>query len=174
MADKKDVSFYTPENELQKKTGLGGLPDSTIASVQSIGDRIEFDFSPFANKKITIMKAQLNSDEFLAAQNDNTIENFLFNLVPFDVNAKLAKNKVLSLVSDNLLKFIEGLPSINVDSHHVIRTHVSALSVLTIKKIDDENGPVIKKLVSELKEACERYHVKYKEHKGSIEEWAVG
>jgi hypothetical protein len=174
MADNKDVSFHTPENPLQKKTGTGGLPDSFIVSAQSMGDCVEFDFPPFATKKIVIMKAQLNYDEFLAAQNDNTIEAFLFNLVPFDVNAKLAKNMALSLISDNLLKFIEGLPSINVDSHHVIRAHVNALSVLTARNIDDANNPVIKKLVSELKEACERYHTKYKEHKGTIEEWAVG
>jgi|GEM_PF-5890858 len=30
MANKKDVSFFTPENELQKKTGIGGLPESVI------------------------------------------------------------------------------------------------------------------------------------------------
>jgi len=120
------------------------------------------------------MKEQLNSDEFLAAQNDNIIEDFLFNLVPFDVNAKLSKNKALSLISDNLLKFIEGLPSINVDSHHVIRAHINALSILTAKNIDDATDPVIKKLVAELKEACERYHTKYKDHKGQIEEWTVG
>ena len=174
MANKKDVSFFTPENELQKKTGIGGLPESVIGSAQALGERIEFNFTPYANNKITIMKEQLNSDEFLAAQNDNIIEDFLFNLVPFDVNAKLSKNKALSLISDNLLKFIEGLPNINVDSHHVIRAHINALSILTAKNIDDASDPVIKKLVAELKEACERYHIKYKDHKGQIEEWTVG
>ena len=174
MADNKDVSFYKTENKLQKKTGTGGLPEITILSAQAMGERIKFDFSPFAQKKIRFMKEQLNSDEFLAAKNDNVIEEFLFNLVPFDVNAKLSKNKALSLVSDNLLKFIEGLPYINVDNHHVIRAHVNALSILTAKNINDETAPIIKKLVIELKEACDRYHVKYKNHKGTIEEWAVG
>jgi len=42
MANKKDVSFFTPENELQKKTGIGGLPESVIGSAQALGERIEF------------------------------------------------------------------------------------------------------------------------------------
>lgn len=172
--NQSSVEFVKPENSLQKKTGLGGLPVSVIEAAQAMADAIQMDFRPYASNQILTMKTQLDSDSFIKANNDNSIDHFLHNLVPFDVSAKIAKNKAISIISDNLLRFIEGLPNLNIDNHHVIRAHINAMDILTKKDISDETSPVIKTLIAELRDACGRYHTKYKNHKGNMEEWAVG
>jgi hypothetical protein len=153
--------FYRPENTLQNKTGVGGLDPIVIERAQSMGNAIEFDFKPFAMEKIKGMKEQLNSDSFSSANNDNAIDDFLFYLVPFDVNAKLSKNQPLSMISGHLLKFVETLRNFNVDSHHVIKAHVNALDVATTNNLGNPNDPVLNTLMKELKAVCERYHGKH-------------
>ena len=155
------AEFFTPENLLQKKTGIGGLPEAIIKKAQDMGDSVQFDFKPYAVTKITFMKEQLNSDTFITAQNDNSIDDFLFHLVPFDVNAKLSKNRPLSMISDHLLKFVEALNLFNIDSHHVIKAHVNAMDIVTTKELYNENDPILETLMKELKAVCDRYHAKH-------------
>lgn len=167
------IEYIRPENLLQRKTGIGGLSDMIIQNAQTTANSLVIDSSHYAFSKIKIMKLQLDSDNFIKANDDNAIDGFLHNLVPFDVSAKIVKNKALSTISNNLLKFIEGLPNLNIDNHHVIRAHINALDILTQKNISDDNHPVIKTLISELREVCSRYHTKYKNHQGHLEEWSV-
>jgi hypothetical protein len=155
------TEYYTPDNLLQKKTGVGGLPKTVIDKAQAMADAITIDFRPFASNKILTMKQQLNSDDFISAQNDNSIDDFLFHLIPFDINAKLTKNLALAGVSDHLLKFVEGLSNFNIDSHHVIKAHVSAMDILTKKNISDPKDGVVTMLMTELADVCRRYYLKH-------------
>ena len=155
------AEYYTPDNLLQKKTGVGGLSQSIIDKAQTMADAITFDFRPFASNKILVMKEQLNYDNFVSAQNDNSIDDFLFHLVPFDVNAKLSKNSALASVSDHLLKFVESLKVFNIDSHHIIKAHVSAMDIITKKNITDSDDAVLTMLIKELERVCNRYYMKH-------------
>lgn len=167
------AEFFKPENFLQKKAGVGGLSQAMIESAQSNADAIEFSFEPYASNKIAVMKSQLDSEGFLQTNNDKSLETFLHDLVPFDISAKIAKNSAISTISDNLLKFIEALPKVNIDSHHVIRAHINAMDILTKKKINDISNPSIKNLINELKESCNRYHAKHANYKDDAGEWSV-
>ncbi len=160
--------FYHPENILQGKTGTGGLPDHVIISAQNIADSVEFDFHPFALSKIVLMKQKIKSDNFLSYGNDNVVDDFLYDLVPFDVNAKLSKNKALSLISDHLLKFVETLEHVTVDSQHVIKAHVTAMDIITKNKLTEKENDVIKTLLSELTQLCQRFYKKHGIVKDSI------
>ncbi len=159
--NKAKAEFYKPENTLQNKTGVGGLDSLVIERAQSLGNAVKFDFKPFAMEKIKGMKEQINSENFLSAGNDSAIDDFLFHLVPFGVNAKLSNNQPLSMISDHLLKFVESLRNFNVDSHHVIKAHVNALDVATTKNLGNPNDPVLNTLMDELRAVCERYHGKH-------------
>ena len=168
----KNIEYIKPENKLQKKTGIGGLSPEVVMSAQRIADAIEFDYTPFASKKIILMKDQLKSEEFFAAQNDNTIDDFLFHLVPLDVNMKLCENKPLALITTHLLRFVEKLPIVNIDAFHVMRAHVGAMDVTFKKKIGDPQDHIFQVLMKELKKACDRYDEKYAEHVSTYEDLA--
>lgn len=167
------VKFIKTENFLLKKTGIGGLPSSIIEAAQRAGDAIEFDYDSFAVQKVALMKQQLEGNDFIEAKNNMAIDDFLFNLIPFDVSAKLSKNIALAWISNNLLRFVESLPHLNIDNHHVIRAHVHSMDIVTKNNIRDIDTKIIKSLTNELKDACERYMIKYKNHKGEVEEWVV-
>lgn len=164
------IKYIKPENKLQKKSGVGGLSPDIISRAQMTADNIQFDYMPFASKKIILIKNQLESEEFITAQNDNTIDNFLFNLVPLDVNMKLCDNEPLSIITTHLLRFVEKLPMINIDAYNVMRVHVNALDVTFKKKIEDPQDHVFQVLVKELEKACNRYDEKYAEHNSTYED----
>ena len=165
----KKVSFYKPKNLLKEKTGIGGLPDNIIISAQRMADAVQFDFQPFAVQKIDLMKNQIKNETLLSAGNDNSVDDFLFDLIPFDVNAKLSKHRSLPLISDHLLKFVETLNHVNVDSHHVIKAHVSAMDIVTKNDPQKNNNEIIKHLLRELSDLCNRYYTKYGIKKESVD-----
>ncbi len=167
------VKFIKTENFLLKKTGIGGLPSSIIEAAQKAADAIEFDYDSFATQKVALMKKQLEDKDFIGSKNNLIIDDFLFNLIPFDVSAKLSNNKALAWISNNLLRFVESLPYLNIDNHHVIRAHVYSMDVVIKNNIKDVDTKIVKSLTNELKDACERYMIKYKNHKGESEEWVV-
>jgi len=157
----KNAEFYTPENLLQEKTGVGGLPPIMLENAQSSADGVVFDYQPFASEKIKSMKDQLNDESFINAQNDNSIDDFLFNLVPFDVTTKLSKNQALSSVSNHLLKFVESLKTFNIDSHHVIKAHINAMEIMAKQKITNPDDKITQVIVKELTDVCQRYYTKH-------------
>ena len=158
---KNDVDYITPENILLKKAGTGGLSEEIIARAQAMADAITIDVKPFAVNKIDTMKSQLETQDFITAQNDNWIEDFLYDLMPLDVTLKLSENKAISEVSSHLLKFTERLKSLNVDAQHVIRAHINTLDILIKKNVENINDIIFKKLMDELQDACNRYNAKY-------------
>lgn len=154
-----------PQNELIKKTGTGGLPQSVLLKAQETADNIDLDVMPFAIDKINILKNKIQSDDFMGAQNDNMIDDFLHDLVPLDVTIKLAKNPGLASLSSSLLKFAESLTHVNIDAYNVIRAHIIALDVVISKNINSSlNNPAIKALTAELQDASSRYSTKYGTH----------
>ena len=158
----KEVEYIMPQNQLIKKTGTGALAQSILDNAQNTADSLDLDVMPYAISKIKILKTQISSDEFMSAQNDNMIDNFLYDLVPLDVNVKLAKNEGLSFVSSSLLKFVENLLFINFDAYSVIRAHVNALDIVTAKNINTSlSNPAMNALITELQDACNRYNTKY-------------
>lgn len=165
----KNIEYIKPLNRIQQKTGIGGLSPDIIARAQEIADNTVFDYMPFAKHKINIMKEQMKSDDFLSANNDNSIDDFLFNLVPLDVNMKLCKNEPLAMITSHLIKFVEKLPAFNIDAFQVIRAHVSALDITFQKSIIDPENHVFQVLIKELNNACTRYDEKYRDQVSSYE-----
>ena len=154
---KKTAEFFEPHKKLMQKTGMGGLSSQVIDNAQRKVDSMDLQTLPLAVEKIQILKTQFLDESFINGQNDNQIEQFLHELVPLDINIKLAKKDGLAQISSNLLKFSEQLSYINVDALNVIRAHVNALDIAIAKNITDKKDPILQKLTQELADARMRY-----------------
>jgi hypothetical protein len=162
MMSEKQAEYFTPENLLMKKTGIGGLSEAILNQAQSNADNLELDVMPYAIEKIKILKKHIGEESFKSAQNDNDINHILHDLVPLDVNIKLTKNNTLSTITNSFLKFTENLKTINNDALNVIRAHVNALDVVVEKNITEENDPSLNAIKKELQAAINRYYAKHK------------
>lgn len=156
------AEYFTPENTLIKKVGTGGLPESTLNAIQARVESMSIDSRPFLKEKIKILKQCVYSDDFLGSDVKDPTSDFLSNLVAFSTNVRFTQNNGLVHISNQILKFVERANSINMDVYHVIKAHINALDIILKKEIDASNHPIIKALIDELDDACERYNQKYK------------
>lgn len=161
MQTSPQAEFIEPQNELIKKTGTGGLSPHVLEAAQNKADSLTLNIEPFVQEKLEAMKQKVYDDTFLANSNAASIDDFLSDLVAFNVHIKLLKKNGLTRISSSLLTFIERLSSINMDGYHVIKAHVNALDIINKKSIDDSNKDILNALISELNDACDRYNAKY-------------
>jgi hypothetical protein len=163
MARPNNAEIIYVDNILQKKVGAGGLPQHVIDAADKRAKSIQLDIDGYIKTRFQSLKKSSDIETMnLNAQNDNFVDVLLGDIVPINVNSKLKPNHSLTIVSNNLLRFMTSLNQLNIDAHHVLKAHVKAMDLIITKNIETGDNDIVMTLMKELNLLCDRYMSKYK------------
>jgi hypothetical protein len=168
------VEFITPTPPLKAKIGDGGLDKAVLDKANKALSSVNIDIEKNINECLKKLKIHITNETLIKQPSAETLENFIFDLLPLKVDSHMSKNKNLSIIATTLLTFVESLPTMNVDAYHIIRAHVNAMDLIVSRNITDTNHNFSHAILSELDDALTRFNKKHLPESGKDTETRTG
>ena len=150
-----------PSHPLMLKTGTGGLDQNVINRAEKSIEPIIRLIDEDAQQHIANLKNHIANPSIVTTKNRELLDDLMLDLMPLKVNSQMGENRSLSILSAKLLKFLEKINRVNVDSYKIIKSFTEAIELVASREIKDSNHAFTIAVVNELDEACNRYYKKH-------------
>ncbi len=155
------IELFTPTPQLKAKTGQGGIDDALLNKANEAISSLSNDIEASIKEHVEKLQTHINNETLINKPSEETMEDFVFDLLPLKVDSHLSQNKNLATIAEKLLNFVEKLQTMNVDAYHIIRAHVNALNLVIQSDITDSNHKFSRAILTELDDACSRFNKKH-------------
>lgn len=156
---RKEAQFITPPNVLKAKVGKGGLADDVLERADRIIEENKVDFGPMLEDYLAKLAAFIDqaTNESYDGKESEFIDRMCYPVMEMKANGSMFHAPIISDVANQLLQFLEIVPSLDKDSLEIVNAFYATLNALhkaKIRRSDDVRGI---ELVTALREACLRY-----------------
>jgi hypothetical protein len=166
MAEKPKKSaakpkFYNPPNVLRQKAGYGGLDPKVMDNAEEYIKSNNVDFTQIAKgilERLDKAVALVRADDMRSKEGINRL---IAPIMELKANGAMFKFSLISDVADIALDFLEDTNYLNDDGFEIVDIHCRTLHVIIHNQLRGTGGRQGDILISELTEACRRYHKKY-------------
>lgn len=148
-----------PDLMLQKKVGLGDIPDDAVARSQKIIDDCRVNFLPIAQDFLYQFEGLV---ERLDAHGDHpsgrrVIESASIPVMQLKANSRVFKYNLLGDVAHILLTFMDGIQVLDKDALDVLVAHKKTMRHIITEDMAGTGGFIGDTFTDELRKLCERY-----------------
>ena len=154
------IEFITPTPPLKAKTGTGGIDNNILDKANEAMSSLSTNVEDNIKQHLEKLKIHIHNETLIRKPSEETMEDFIFDLLPLKVDSQMSQNKNLAIIAEKLLNFVETLQTMNVDAYHIIRAHVNALNLVVQSNVNDENHKFSRAVLTELDDACHRFNKK--------------
>lgn len=158
---RRNPRFIHPPNTLKMKVGEGGIPAFVIKRAQEYIDNNPVDYLPYAIRHLENLKdirekiKNGHMDSYTARRNITNI------VMQIKSNGSMFHYQLMSMISDVMLRFMEGIEEINSDFLDIFDVFCTVSEVILNKGLKGNGGPEGYALTQELHNACHRYQLRY-------------
>lgn len=146
--------------DLQKKVGKGPIDESIIKKSQEMIDTNDVDFAPVALAILERLKAKIEEAKNPSRSFDDMKQLFIQPIMELKANATTFHYDLVGSLANVMLGFLESIKIMDKDAIEIVRAHHDSLHAIIIHKVKGHGGARGQALVSELKNACDRYYNK--------------
>ncbi|MEK7802021.1 MAG: hypothetical protein AAB276_06165 [Pseudomonadota bacterium] len=167
LAPKRNAEFFTPENQLKKKVGTGGLSENILNKAQALLEDNTIDFRPLGEMYLeSIMKGILSVEENGKTSNkEDAFASILFPTVQLKANGGMFHYPLITRIADRLIQFLEVLEDLDTEALEIIKAFHTTIRAILLGQIKGDGGQRGDDLLKALVEACYRYFEKFPDRK---------
>ncbi len=158
--DKKPL-FITPPNTLKMKMGDGGIPEYVVKQCQDFLENNNVDFAPHGFRyleQMSDMRRKIAEDKIDMDSAKTALANIVMQLKS---NGSMFHYQLISMVSDVILRFLDGTSSVNKDFLEIFDMYHRIVTIILNKGLTGNGNSEGYALTQELHNACARYHAKH-------------
>lgn len=151
--------FYKADTELQKKIGAGPLDQSVVAKVQAYMDSNKVDIKPELRMhlaEIVVMLGQIQA----TGMNETYIPVITRELMNIKSLSGMFQEMMICRISAFLLTFLEDARKFDNHVIEIVAAYTRVTKALLGLNIRDETNPHGQEFLTEIRNACRRYHGK--------------
>ncbi len=160
MSGNKKVNVIKANYQLQHKVGAGPLDEKTVQASQSVIDNNQVDFEPLALGILKKLETGLEMANDPSVTMDRMKSILIAPVMELKANASIFKYDLVGNLANVMLSFLEAITVMDRDAIDIVRAHHNTLHMIVVRKMTGSGGDAGKMLVSELKQACDRYYNK--------------
>jgi len=158
-----DVKIHEAQAILQEKAGQGPFDPNLIKKAQQYIKENNVDFTPLGTELLNNLKNALQEAE--ASKTSSTMSKYQESLIKpvmeLKANAAIFHYPLIGDLANVMLDFLESIEILDSDAIEIVKAHHDTLSAIMKNQMKGEEGAQQgAPFVTELKEACARYHRK--------------
>lgn len=151
--------FYKADFELQKKIGAGPLDQGVVAKVQAYLDSAKPDVKPQLRLYLAEIVMMIGTIESTGMK-ETYIPIITRELMNIKSLSGMFHEMMICRVSAFVLTFLEDARKFDSHVVEIVSAYTRVINVLLTMSIKEETNPVGQELLTEIRNACRRYHGK--------------
>lgn len=158
-----NVKIHEAQAILQQKAGKGPFDPDLIKKAQEYIEENDVDFTPLGFEFLNNLKNVLQQAETskTAATINEYQESLIKPVMELKANAAIFHYPLIGDLANIMLDFLESIEILDGDAIEIVKAHHDTLSAIIKNRMKNEEGAQQgAPFVTELKEACARYHRK--------------
>lgn len=155
-----DVNIIKANRLLQAKVGTGEVDEKKVIQSQSIIEKNQTDFAPMAHEFLDQLDQTLASVPENPANVKESIQPVIIAVMQIKANAGMFNYTLVGSLAGIVLNFLENLRSWDKDCHTIVDAHSKTLRLIVSNGMKGDGGTYGAQLVTELRDACNRYYNK--------------
>lgn len=153
----KDVNIIKASRMLQAKVGSGDIDKERISKSQSVIESNKVDFAPLARQFLEELNAALLAVPESPSDIKAAIQPVIESVMQIKGNAAMFNYTLVGSLAGIVLNFLENLNTWDKDSYTIVEAHMKTLQVIINNGMKGDGGEYGTQLVTELRDACQRY-----------------
>ncbi|QQG36288.1 MAG: hypothetical protein HYS17_00400 [Micavibrio aeruginosavorus] len=153
----KDVNIIKASRMLQAKVGSGDIDKERIAKSQSVIESNKVDFVPLARQFLEELDNALQAVPEAPQDIKTAIQPVIESVMQIKGNAAMFNYTLVGSLASIVLNFLENLNTWDKDSHDIVEAHMKTLQLIVNNGMKGDGGQYGTQLVTELRDACQRY-----------------
>lgn len=160
----KDVNIIKANRLLQAKVGTGEVDEKKVALSQKVIEKDGTDFAPMANEFLDQLDLALSQVQSNPSELKTSLQPVIAAIMQIKGNAGMFNYTLVGSLAGIVLNFLETLNTWDKDAHTIIEAHAKTLRIIVSGGMKGDGGDYGTQLVTELRDACNRYYNKKKPH----------